>query len=176
MTKIVALLSAIGWALLAFCGSAGAASFYTIGGTTIPLPGPAAPNNGFDPSNNGSVDLMGLGVGTPVVAYNSSTVQGSGDGLQVTADTRLLFTYVGKEAGYTNQANNSLTFNDNILFNTNLSGGQTASGSTTSPLVQFLFTSLSYGRDCGQRRSNRCRNGDRLLSCPWRHSIRLARR
>lgn len=138
MKKILGLMSAVGCAAIVFCGNAQAASF-SLSGTpsAYVLPGT------FDPSNNAGINLLGLGVGSTVYVYGPTAVSG-GPGLELDIFSPLKFQYVGTEAGYENQANASLTFNDNPMFDNKVdTGGEEYDSSGGPGLVPLLFANLT---------------------------------
>jgi hypothetical protein len=141
MKKVLALLTSAGCAVVMLCANAQAATLSLVGGTPLALPGPAAPNNGFNPTNTGGVNLLGLGVGSIVTVYDSAnTIPNGTFGLFSDTATELKFTYIGKEAGFNNEADASFTLGTNFLFTTDTAaGGATASGSTGAGIVPFLF-------------------------------------
>jgi len=104
------------------------------------LPNAGAPNGGFNPA--GWTNPDGVGQGSPITYFDSST---GGLGLKVSPTTNqtLRFTYLGKEAGYTNTSY-IIGFNGDTLFNTGTSAyGDTKTvvfnGTITAGLVPFEF-------------------------------------
>jgi len=113
-------------------------SMLTLGGAsadTLSLSGGTAgtlPNN-FDPTGLATMSLDGIGVGTPITIFSGTSNTG---GLSVSPTAGVTFTFMGKEASFTNQ----LLFGNTVLFNNNVALGTSSATFTVSAgLVPFSF-------------------------------------
>src|SRR5215467_868756 len=79
----------------------------------------------FNPSNIAAINADGIGVGTPITIFNGTTNSG---GLLLSANATLTFTFMGKEAGYTDQ----VIFGNSVLFNNNIPPGTGVSVSASA--------------------------------------------
>ncbi len=129
---------------LAFAGQVNAATLSLIGGTS----GVTLPSNFSGASH---LSLTGLTAGVDqVTTFDSSNPN---QGLALSASSKIRFDYLGKEAGYTNQAIELAGFG--ILFNTNTSAPGSSVTVQLAPnifgLLPFKFTTSGGG---GQEAEN----------------------
>ena len=109
-------------------GSARAATVNLLG---IGTPGTLAGN--FDPTGLAAMNLDGVGVGTAITIFNGLSNTG---GLSLSANTTVTFTFMGKEAGFTNQ----LLFGNTVLFDNNVAPGTPSATLTVNAgSLPFLF-------------------------------------
>ena len=109
-------------------GSARAATLNLLG---IGTPGTLAGN--FDPTGLAAMNLDGVGVGTAITIFNGL---GNTGGLSLSANTTVTFTFMGKEAGFTNQ----LLFGNTVLFDNNVAPGTPSATLTVNAgSLPFLF-------------------------------------
>ena len=109
-------------------GSARAATLNLLG---IGTPGTLAGN--FDPSGLAAINLDGVGVGTAITIFNGL---GNTGGLSLSVNTTVTFTFMGKEAGFTNQllSGNTVLFDNNVAL-----GTQSATLTVNAGSLPFLF-------------------------------------
>lgn len=153
MTSLTKLTAAGALAVTMTAGLAGAA--------TLSLDTNNSVSVNLDASFNPSPSVVGIGPGDPVTNY-SGTFSG---GLLVSGPAKITFTYLGKEAGYSNSAVSlvsggtlsdlvagaSITFNQLVSglvqfsFETDGDGGQsiTNGGGSTSPALDMAFRMIS---------------------------------
>jgi len=87
----------------------------------------------FDPSGLAAINLDGVGVGTAITIFNGL---GNTGGLSLSANTTVTFTFMGKEAGFTNQ----LLFGNTVLFDNNVAPGTPSATLTVNAgSLPFLF-------------------------------------
>jgi hypothetical protein len=135
-------------------GNASAATLTIVGGTDGALPSSFNPNGAFPAGET-------IASGTAIKIFDGST-SGGLEGLPVSpTGVNLIFTYIGYEAAYSNQAFDQLNYAGTPLF-TNQSTG-TAPGTSTTPLlfnltginasggyIPFTFNSLHYASGSGE--------------------------
>lgn len=127
--------------LVAF-GNANAATFTIQGGTAGVLPGD------FDPSGLAAMQADGVNVNSAIQIFGPGTT--TSQGLFVSPqNVQLTFTFMGKEAGDTDGAQDALTYNGSTMFlNTAAIGSQataTFNVGGNPGLVPFLFVDQSSG-------------------------------
>ncbi|WP_436397422.1 VPLPA-CTERM sorting domain-containing protein [Roseobacter sp. S98] len=109
-----------------FAGQASAGLLSIVGGEEAVLP------SDFDPNPS----VPGLSVGTPILHFTSATIADAG--LSLAKDRRLVFTFMGSEAGFTNRAFEMT----NLLFNEDTTEAGTSSNALADAgLVDFTFSS-----------------------------------
>src|SRR5215831_14307339 len=124
-------------------GAALAVSLLSVSGAsaaTLGLSGSGTPGvltSNFNPSGLAAINADGIGVGTATAVFSGNT-----GGLFLSSNTDLTFTFMGKEASYTNQ----LLFGNTVLFNNN-GGPGTASVTVNANagLVPFSFQAVTPG-------------------------------
>ena len=79
----------------------------------------------FDPTGLAAMNLDGVGVGTAITIFNGLSNTG---GLSLSANTTVTFTFMGKEAAFTNQ----LLFGNTVLFDNNVAPGTPSATLTVS--------------------------------------------
>jgi hypothetical protein len=93
----------------------------------------------FNPSGTAAISADGIGVGTAITIFSGVSNTG---GLSVSPNTSLTFTFMGKEAGYTNQ----LLFGNTVLFSNNVAPGTSSAPITANGgLLPFLFRAVTPG-------------------------------
>ena len=108
-------------------GSARAATLNLLG-----LGTPALAGN-FDPTGLAAMSLDGIGVGTAITIFNGMNNTG---GLSLSANTTVTFTFMGKEASFTDQ----LLLGNTVLFNNNVAPGTPSATLTVNAgALPFLF-------------------------------------
>ena len=87
----------------------------------------------FNPTGLAAMNLDGVGVGTTITIFNGL---GNTGGLSLSANTTVTFTFMGKEAGFTNQ----LLFGNSVLFDNNVAPGTPSAALTVNAgSLPFLF-------------------------------------
>ena len=87
----------------------------------------------FNPSGLAAINADGVGVGSGITIFSGL---GNTGGLSLAANTTVTFTFMGKEAGFTNQ----LLFGNTVLFDNNVAPGTpSATLSVNAGSVPFLF-------------------------------------
>jgi hypothetical protein len=94
----------------------------------------------FNPSNIGGIIADGVNVGTPITIF--SGVGNTGGLLLSLNDVAVTFTFMGKEAGYTNQL---LIGNSVVLTNNMAPGTSSAAFTFSSGPLPFLFRAVTPG-------------------------------
>lgn len=133
MKKFAAIL-ATGAALIAFAaGTAGAATLSLVGGTPVTL------DSTFDPTPV----IAGIGPGDTVTNFSGLNL--AGQGLYLSGPANVTFTYLGKEAYFSNRAvelvnDGTVRLLDDVGVGDSISFSQLASG-----LLQFRFRTAGLG-------------------------------
>jgi len=118
---------------LLIVGDAIADTLSLTGGTAGTLPGT------FNPSGLAAMSLDGIGVGTPITIFSGVSNTG---GLSVSPTAGVTFTFMGKEASFTNQ----LLLGNTVLFNNNVAPGTaSATFAVNAGLVPFSFRNVTAG-------------------------------
>jgi hypothetical protein len=87
----------------------------------------------FNPSGLPAINADGVGVGSGITIFSGL---GNTGGLSLAANTTVTFTFMGKEAGFTNQ----LLFGNTVLFDNNVAPGTPSATLTVNAgSVPFLF-------------------------------------
>ena len=87
----------------------------------------------FNPSGLLAINADGVGVGSGITIFSGL---GNTGGLSLAANTTVTFTFMGKEAGFTNQ----LVFGNTVLFDNNVAPGTPSATLTVNAgSVPFLF-------------------------------------
>lgn len=147
LIKKLAISAALASALFTsplLVNTSGAATLTITGGTAAFL------GANFNPTNSASMALDGIGVGTAIKYFDSSTT--TADGLFVSPlIAGLSFQYKGYEAGYTNVAAAELVYSGTPMFTNNSTAPETLSfnvydTTANGGLVPFLFRSITGNR------------------------------
>ena len=124
-------------------GAAFAVSLLSVGGAsaaTLSLSGSGTPGvltSNFNPSGLAAINADGIGVGTAITVFSGNT-----GGLFLSSNTDLTFTFMGKEASYTNQ----LLFGNTVLFDNNgAPGAASVTVNANAGLVPFSFQAVTPG-------------------------------
>lgn len=118
-------------ASFAFAGAASAATLSVVGGTSSVLP------SDFSASVIGGPAPLPA-VGDPITSFSGNTPFGAGEGLQVSGDTQLKYTFMGKEA----YASNSVVSIGGATLTNTGTVGSSFTVNQTGGLVSFLFSTL----------------------------------
>jgi hypothetical protein len=117
--------------------SAGGAGAATLSLSGIGTPGTLTGN--FNPTGLAAMNLDGIGVGTAITIFNGVSNTG---GLSSSSNATVTFTFMGKEAGFTNE----LRIGSTVLFDNNVAPGTTsATFSVNGGSVPFLFRAVTPG-------------------------------
>ena len=94
---------------------------------------PGVLGGNFNPSGLPAINADGVGVGSAITIFSGL---GNTGGLSLAANTTVTFTFMGKEAGFTNQ----LLFGNTVLFDNNVAPGTPSATLTVNAgSVPFLF-------------------------------------
>jgi len=128
--RILGAVAVVSWL------SAGIASADTLSLSGIGTPGVLTRE--FNPTGLAAMNLDGIGVGTAITIFSGANT----GGLSISPTAGATFTFMGKEASYTNQ----LLFGNTVLFDNNVAPGTTSATLTVNAgLVPFLFRAVSPG-------------------------------
>ncbi len=120
---------------VAFATVASAATFSVVGGTATTLP------TDFDAALlAGPAPLPS--VGDPITSFSGASPFGGGQGLHISANSQLTFTYLGKEATASNSAS-QFSMGSSLLSTTGSNRGQSVTAGQSGPgFVNFVFSTM----------------------------------
>ena len=113
-----------------FAGQAMAATLSIVGGAAVQLPSGAGDNTDFNPTPV----IAGVSAGDFITGFDAAAIVGNG--LELSDDSRVSFTFLGKEAGALNHA---VELDGGASISNRAAAGTTVSGNFTAGLLNFLF-------------------------------------